>query len=404
MKDRSEELYLELKKWLSEKKEKRIVQDSSKIVQKDSSNLNYYVLKIIAEDQKLDRIFKEKNWSKSRLSYYLKPLKEAGLILMVGKGTWELTQKGSLYLHKFDKDFSIRKTPLHRFVSSGTSEGLLDVHVHNLRVKFDLIKDDSKSEFWNKMTELAYSRKYYHYDTDFTIEKTSKSVLVLIDIKLSIDDPKLLDDKFIAGIYDKINKAVSLIEGNGIEIDRSKPMDSYVEFAYQTPMTRAYSRLLKLESSPIIYLGRLREKIFKEGSEQEAKAWISMSHPESWQSTDYLLGERLLKMPDNIQETVRLLQGSLSTQQALANQQLLNISNQRSMIDLLSKMEKSLTEIRREFTVERVLKKPSEDSEILECPICHASFSKKLLLFLQLLCPSCHSNLEGWYKSRHDKE
>lgn len=431
-----EELEDQLKKYLKEIRERKVPalqkrenklnsnnKVVQKVVQKSSSNLNYYykqILESINDGLIPKQITRKLSWSKTKLHYHTNKLIEQGLITKSGHGVstiWELTQKGNLYLHNKDPNFSIGKVASQSSISIESSSNIkkpkdykvIDVHVHALRIKFDLINDGS-SDFWVRNSDMVYYKKYYRYEKEFTIEKTSKSIIIHIDFHISLNDPKLFEDDFGDKLLSKINRSVEFLDLNKIEIDKTKPMDINVEYAIETPLTRELRKFTGL-SSEYLDLNRLREKLFKEGLDQEAYAKFDGSHKKSLETVDRLYVRKILEMPEVIDGLDKKLTPAIDK---LTEQINLHLEVQKetknlsiSQSEVLKKMNDTLSQIstvfRKEQKISNIIRdlehpKVKEKSYIeCVCPFCKASMSSRLLLERDFICPSCSKPLNLYF-------
>jgi len=399
-----------------EKELKQFLSDSKKVenkFNKQVESLNLFILKTIHETQSLSRIKKELDIKKSNLSHKLKPLKEQGLIKRVGYGTWELTQKGLLLLHKNNKEISIGKAASQRSISTANKfnkvQNIIDIHVHSFRIKFPILENTSNNDFWDKTSNFSYAgKKKFKYCRNFTIESTGKSIIIHVDFKISLNDPKIFDSKFNQKIYNRFNKAVALLENNEIKIDRTKPSDIMIEYAIQTPLTRELRRL-GLAKGCFLDLKRIREKIFERGLEQKAWTKLDQSHPESVETNDSKYTKLFLEMPENIQKMTNSMIGL--DQKLVPTLNIVAESNERLSVNLnkhlkvLGEMESTLKliqqSISRKDKIERLEKNYNRDTskspKMIECPLCHASLSEKLLYEREFICPSCHKQLDLYF-------
>lgn len=407
----SEEIERELLEFINEndKKQDRVISKPKQLQAKTTSrknkqlqekfeDLKLYILKIISQDGKLDRIKIEKGWSDSRLSNYTRKLKDEGLIIKAGYGSWNLTQKGYLYLSKNKPEISIRKPPKLRPIST-SKDSAVDIHVHSLRIKFELLEDNSDPSFWNRKSDMAYTEKYFHYSENMTIEKTSKSIILHIDFNISLNDPKLLDGKLSMELIDRINSSIEVLESNGIAINRKLPMDINVEYGIETPITRNIRKFLSA-SSEILDLRRMREKLFAEGLEQEAWSKIDASHGRGIDTSDLLYIRKLLEMPETVDSLSKSMIPVLGDLKEVNTHLAINI---KEHYGVLGEMKLTLSDIRNELRIKReldIIEKPDDPENIdLNCPFCDARFSKKLLLKRKFICPndSCYRDLRHWF-------
>lgn len=404
------------------------LQRTSRELQGLTESLKFYIVKVIHEDKGLQRIRREKKFSPSRLSNYCKDLIEEGLIYKPFYSCWDATQKGILFLQKKDPKISLGKKALLGSVSS-PPEGseprteILNIHVHALAIKFELINDGSDPVFWTRTSDLTHSKKYFHYDKNYTIERTSRSIIIHLDFHVNLNDPRFMDKGIENELVTRINSAVVLIESNNVKINRKKPMDINVEYAIEDPLTRELRNFFKA-SSEIIDLGRLREKIFKDGKDQAAKLFWDQSHGRSIETKDRraarnwaMIGENVASIKEGftplLNDFKEALQEETKARHEETQARYLEVHNKQLHQRVLEKMEDTLKSLDNKISsmsysdeyleILEKRKTPKSLTELVTCHKCGARFSKK---FLYCPNPSCKTKVGiiGYFNKRKEDE
>lgn len=398
-----EQLEKELRDFLKKQKEKKVsalpkkeflskrkeVKESKREVKVKVKNFYLYVLREIANGLSLKQICKKYSISKQNLNWYVKYLKSRGFIIKVGYGIWEITQKGKDHLFKYDERSSMRKAVLQRSIASPK---LNDIYVHSLRVKFPKISDNSRKGFWVDQSDLTYSIKTYHYHNQFTLEKTSKSIIVLLAFNVSGDKPNDFENKFNKELAERLNLAVGYMEENNIEVDRTTKRDIMVEYAIHDPLMREL-RNMGFKLGEFLDLQRIREQIFSGGLKQDAYAKID-STPQTFtrETNDRAYVKKVLSMPEVIDSLDKRL---VPTLDKLTEQIELHLEVQNETKEVLKKMGKYFDREDDVDTVYKSMDKPTETDFEVRCPnsSCRKLIPKKAIQRRNNHCPACGMDL-----------
>jgi len=395
----SKEIEKALNDFLIGKSKKNKVKKQSKKIKKEVKHFYLYILKDLHDGLDLSKIQKKHSIYKQKLYYYLKLLKSEGLIVKVGYGTWELTQKGEIYLMNSSNNLSRRKKGSQRFVSDPKTN---QIHIHNLRIKFPLIEDKS-SKFWQKESDFSYvGKKYYYFHELFTVEKIGNvTIEIKLDFWISANNEKDFKNNLIKALDSRIDQAVNYISDKGIEVNYSKRSVINIELAIKTPFDS------QIDWSKIVHeyldLKRLREKIFEGDLNQPGKAIIDRSH-RTRETNSIRYGEKVLAMPETIDHLSNSLIPVLSEFKDISAQRLISDKNLAININthtaVLKNLKGAVSDLRNEINIFRdrvltdeelddMIEKPTDPKiKMVKCR-CGAEYSNKLYC-----CPKCKGREE----------
>lgn len=248
---------------------------SKKQVKKENLYLSIYNL--IKEGVSLKGICYDFGISKQSLQYYITKLKEQGLIVKKGYGTWEVKKE--------IKDFSV-----------GVSINKPTTNLHALNINFPILKGKIMDDDWKVKNKLNnWIPKYKNLDILGGLNirnNNNKSITVFVhsrDIK-NVDEVDELSRKVQAYVYDYFRKEGVILDILGCKVNN---LNLATEDKHSESMR-------KKGETFVLDLGRKAEKIFPKDS-IDAKALIDGSPFKfSAETNDKKWKELYLTMPFNV--------------------------------------------------------------------------------------------------------
>lgn len=228
-----------------------------------------------------------------------------GLIEKIGKKplVLNLTGKGKMYLMRIEKNMNVG------FSSLGVRKK--KIRVHRLSIKFNLLCDEKENVSWDKVIKVKnWSKKFKKIvfrDFNFTIEKTSKSIILYLNVEL--DKSLSFNSELIKFILRSVRFADYYLSKRGVRFD-----DLSGEVLHQHLASDELSNeLVDSKSTVEIDLNRRAESVFP--TKMSGKAWLDYSKSKDKsildiESNDLTYNEKLILVPEKV-HSIELSQRSV---------------------------------------------------------------------------------------------
>ena len=307
--------------------------------------LYYRILSRIEKGMYPSQIARQLGFSLQRLRYHIKKLEADGLIVRKFRSNfvfYEVTPLGKRFLYHYRK----KVTEVKNFSLPVSSK---NVRLHNLAIKFPILKDNPSAE-WDRKVEINNWVKNYcvvTFPVGITIEKTSKHIIAHFH-QFQTDQ-----EMFLSEFYNWVLKGCYyvyyyLIREKGIQIDLFRGEIIKEHIANEHP---ELNDKIDPRKTVEISLGRKAQSIFP--ANFQAKAWIDRSLGSvDIETNDLLYEEKLLMMPETVHEIRSLMVQNIAVVNEFAKQIALhlevmqNISHSLSQLNLmLSDLNKALKKL-----------------------------------------------------------
>lgn len=313
--------------------------------------LLYKILNMLNKNFYATQIARQLNISKQLVFYYICKAKKQNLIEKEFKTSYtqyKLTEKGQQFLQhlkhmlKSKKTLTISERYLNtlRFLSKKTNIDIRDIRMHNLVLKFKILKDYKLKDF-KKSTEFNNWVKKYEiitYPFSITLEKTTKSIIAYFHL---FETSK---KTFFTDLFKYVIRAIFYIQHYlekeyGILIDI---LDGEVLRQHISNKKEEFNNVVDKKLTLDIGLGRLAKGIYD--CREEAKVWLDRSFNNvEIETNDLLYEENLLLMPERISELNKKMEFIINTQYEFSK-------NLKKHLKVLEKMNDTLDVIKNYFT------------------------------------------------------
>ncbi len=297
--------------------------------------LLYRILRRIQKGMYPSQIARQMRISKQLVSYYLKKAEKLNFVKEEFRSSFKyyvLTEEGKQWL------LEVKKSSLPVKEKS--------TRLHNLAIKFPIIKDNPEAKFERETPINNWVKQYsvVTFPIGITIEKTTKSIIVYFH-QFETKKPMFLDEFYswvLRGIY---YVYYYLMKEKGIQIDIFQGEIIREHIANESP---EFNDRISKRRTVEISLGRKAKAIFP--AQFIAKAWIdrSLGNVEI-ETNDMIYEEKLLLMPELVYEfskkflpAIELLAQQINLHLEVQHQQLEAIKELRKEISSLSLLIKSL--------------------------------------------------------------
>lgn len=297
--------------------------------------LLYRILLRVQKGMYPSQIARQLHISKQLCLYYIHKAEKLGYLEIKGKTNFlllELTKEGKEFLARVKKS----SLPLRKQYT----------RLHNLAIKFPILKDNPKAK-WQKTAQINNWIKHYSVVTfpiGITLEKTTKHIIAYFH-QFTTEKQMFLDEFYswvLRGVYYvyyylKKQKKIT------IDIFRSEIIRQHV--ANESP---EFNPKVSKRKTVEVNLKRKAKSILP--TNLQAKAWIDRSLGNvDIETNDMLYEEKLLLMPEMIYSlaktflpAIEQLAYQINLHLEVQNQQLLAIKELRKEISKISKILKEL--------------------------------------------------------------
>ncbi len=322
---------------------------------KKNLQLLYKILVRVASGLYCSQIARQLKLKHQLVSYYLKKLEKCGFIALEVRTNYKgykLTEKGKQFL----QDLKVTlKEGLQKGLAKSSSLSMSkttinrNVRLHNLAIKFKILRDNPNAKFDKKVQINNWLKQYdiITFPIGITIEKTSKHIIVYLH-QFQTNKKTFLND-----FYQNCLKAVYyvyhyLARQKGIVIDILSGEIVREHIANEAPeLNEATNKSRTVE----IRLGRKAKAIYP--SKIAAKAWIDRSLGNvDIETNDMLYEEKLLMMPEILYDLNQrwghlegLMERQIYVMSEFSEQIKLHLNVLQKMSDALDKINEKLDQL-----------------------------------------------------------
>lgn len=307
----------------------------------DKSYISIYrILLRIKKGLYSDEIARQIRMKKGSVSRFIKKLEEFNYISRVLRSNcviYEVTPKGHAWMNDYKMARSGKNT------NSSLSMKEKNTRLHNLAVKFPILKDNKEAKFDKKVEINNWTKQYstLSYPMGMTLEKTTKSVIVYFH------QFQTTQEMFLSDFYNWVFKGTYYVYyylmKQGITIDIFSGEIIREHIANESPELN--DRIPKNKTVEV-GLDRKARAIFP--ANFMAKAWLDRSMGDvDIETNDMIYQEKLLLMPENIHSMRQDLENLGPTLQALTQQINLHLQVQEDTRKVLAEMSKTLKVMRK---------------------------------------------------------
>jgi len=307
--------------------------ESQKTSQKNFRNflLLYRILRRIQKGMYPSQIARQLRISKQLCLYYIHKAERLGYLkkeLKTNFLSYVLLPKGEEFLREVKKfSLSVRE----KFT-----------RLHNLAIKFPIIKDNPQAEFDKKVEINNWVKQYsvVKFPIGITIEKTSKSIIAYFHQFVT------KQENFLTDFYSWVLRGIYYIyyylkKEKQIEIDIFNAEIIREHLANESP---EFNQKVEKRKTVEILLNRNAKAIYP--SQEQAKAWIDKSFGNvDIETNDMIYEEKLLLMPEMVFELSKNIDKLNPVLDNLAKQINLHLEVQSQQLEAIKELRKELSDL-----------------------------------------------------------